>query len=127
MVYVIIKFKNGAHGIVIAGILAPRSDNDLVLYGSKAKITCKGTLGRSAQGGQGELLVDGDSVNVRMGFPANNPSTLRMILTIKAFNKWIEDDTEPYISGQNGLQMVKISNAILESSHQGKAVEIKGR
>ena len=124
MVYVIIKFANGSCGTVIAGMLAPRSDNDVVFYGSEAKITCKGTLGRSLQGGLGQLLVNGDSINVAMTFPLDNPSTFRMVRVIEDFNNWVEGGTEPLISGYNGLQMVKVSNAILESSRQSRAVKI---
>jgi len=124
MVYVIIKFDNGTHGMVLAGILAPRLDTNVVLYGNKAKITCRDTIWGPLLNNLGELLVDGESVNLRMTFPTDTPLPFRMIREIEAFNKWIEDDTEPYISGSNGLQMVKIANAILESSHHGKAVKI---
>ena len=126
MAYVIIKFENGVTGVVICGMLAPRSDNDAVLYGSKAKITCKGTIGAPLLGTLGEFLVDGDAINVRMEFPTtDNPAVYRMVREINAFNNWIENDVAPYISGENGLQMVRIGNAILESSRQGKAVKIK--
>ena len=125
MVYAIVRFENGTHGTVFAGMLAPRLDNKVVLYGSKAKITCRDTIWGPLLGNLGELLVDGDSVNLRMAFPTDSPLPFRMIRAIEAFNRWIEDNTEPYISGSNGLQMVKIANAILESSRHGKAVTIK--
>ncbi|MFC1943698.1 Gfo/Idh/MocA family protein [Chloroflexota bacterium] len=121
MVYAILKFRNGVHGVVIAGLLAPRSDNDVVLYGSQAKITCKGTVGMPLQG---ELLVEGDVINLRMAFPTNDLTPGNYIRVVEAFNNCIEENTELDISGYNGLQMVRISNAILESSHQGKAVRI---
>jgi len=123
MVYAILKFESGAHGIVISGGFAPPSDNDAVIYGSKAKVTCKETLGPQ-QGNLGQLLVDGDSLNVRMTFPTDEPGLHSKIRTIETFNKCIEEDTELYISGDNGLQMVKITNAIIDSSRQGKAVKI---
>jgi len=125
MVYVIIKFENGVHGMLLSGVLAHRSDNDAVLYGSKAKITCKGTIGAPGRGHFGELLVDGDSLNLTMTFPMDNPLTYRMTRIIEDFNKWIEEGIEPQITGYNGLQMVKIANAILESSRQGRAVKIE--
>ena len=124
MVYAILKFENGAHGTVISGVLARRSDNDAVLYGSKAKVTCRGTVGIPMGNNLGELIVDGDSVNVRMTFLADEPLLHRNIRVVEAFNKWIEDNTEPYISGHNGLQMVRVTNAIIESSRQGKAIKI---
>lgn len=124
MVYAIIKFVNGTHGMVLSGILAPRLDNSVVLYGSKAKITCRETIWGPTSGNLGELLIDGDSFNLRSAFPTNNPLLFRMTRVIEAFNRWIEDGSDTYISGSNGLQMVKIANAILESSRTGKAVKI---
>ncbi len=125
MVYVIIKFENGTRGMVFSGMLAPRLENEVVLYGTKAKITCRDTIWGPLLGDLGELRVDGDSVNLKMAFPTDSPLPFRMIGAIEAFNRWIEDGTEPHIPGSNGLQMVRIANAILESSRQGKAVKIK--
>ena len=121
MDHVILKFKNGARGIVVAGILAPRSDNDAVLYGSKAKITCKSTVGMPLQG---ELFVEGDLINTRMTFPTEDVLQGNYISVVEAFSKCIEEDTEPDVPGSNGLQMVRITNAILESSRLGKAIKI---
>jgi len=121
MVYVIITFENGARGVVISGILAPRSDDDVVVYGSKAKITGKGTVGMPLRG---ELLVEGDSLNVRMTFPTDDPVPANYVYLVEAFNKCIEDNTESEVSGYLGLQMVKITNSILESSHQGRAIKV---
>ncbi|MFC2007838.1 Gfo/Idh/MocA family protein [Chloroflexota bacterium] len=125
MVYVIMKFENGVTGVVISGTLAHRSDNDALVYGSKAKIICKGTIGSSVLGNLGEFQVDGDAINVRAEFPTDDYRPYTMIREVDAFNKWIEDDTEPSVTSHNGLQMVRISNAILESSRQGKAVKIE--
>jgi len=121
MVYAMLKFQNGVQGVVISGLLAPRSDDDVVLYGSKAKITCKGTVGMPLRG---ELLVDGDSISMKMGFPTDDPIPGNYIRLVEAFNRCIEEDTEPGISGYLGLQMVRIANAIIESNSQGKAIKI---
>ena len=124
MVYAIFKYENGTHGIVMTGALAPRSETSVVLYGSKAKITLRETIWGPKTDNLGELLIDGDSDNLRKDFPTDNPLSLRMTGEIEAYNRWIRDGIEPHISGRNGLQMVKIANAILESSRQGKAVKI---
>ncbi|MFC2021613.1 Gfo/Idh/MocA family protein [Chloroflexota bacterium] len=121
MVYAFLKFQNGAHGVVVAGNLVFRSDNDAVLYGSEAKITCKGTVGMPLQG---ELFVEGDSINLRMAFPTDDIVSGCYIQVVEAFNRSIEENTELSNSGYNGLQMVKIANALLESSRLGKAVKI---
>lgn len=121
MVYVILKLQNGVHGLVVSGFIAPRSDDDLVLYGSLAKITCKGTVGMLLRG---ELLAEGDSINLRMAFPTNDLLPGNYIRVIEAFNRCIEENTESDISGENGLQMVRIANAILESNRKGKAIKL---
>jgi len=121
MVYVILKFTNGVHGMVLSGILVPRSDDDAVLYGTKAKISCKGTIGVPLRG---ELVVKGDSIDMTMASPTDNPMSANYIRLVEAFNRSIEENAELDISGHNGMQMVKIANAILQSSHQRKAVTI---
>jgi len=121
MVYVVLKLQNGVHGLVISGYISPRSDDDLVLYGSQAKITCKGTVGMLLRG---ELLMESDSINLRMTFPTNDPLAGNYIRVVEAFNRCIEENAELDISGENGLQMVRITNAILESNREGKSVKL---
>lgn len=116
MVYVICRFDNGVTATVTSGLLAPRADSDTVIYGSKAKITCKGS---------GELLVEGDNLNASVNFKMDNPAIFSMTTNIEAFIKSIQEDREPSLSSYNGLQMVKIATAIIESSRQGKAIQIQ--
>ncbi len=121
MIYAILKFENGARGVVITGNLVPRSDDDAVLYGAKAKITCKGTVGMPLRG---ELVVEGDSIDIRMAFPTDDFIPGNYIRVVEAFNNCVVENTELSNSGYNGLQMVRITNAILESSREGKAIKI---
>jgi len=122
MACVMIKFANGTYGTMLCGIVVPRSDNDAVLYGDKAKITCKGTVGMALEG---ELRVEGESINLAMSFPADDPGSMNYVREREDFNRWIAGSSEPDITGQNGLQMVRVINAIVESSQQGRAVKIE--
>jgi len=124
MVYLILEFENGVDATVISGILAPRSDNDAVLYGSNAKIICKDTIGYAREL-EGKLLIEGDSINIHKGFQFDMMGVCVRI--IEDFSKCIQENTQPDfgISGQNGLQMVKITNAILRSNNENRAIEIK--
>ena len=122
MVYATMKFRNGAYGSVISGLLVPRSDNDVVIYGSKAKIVCKGTVGMPMQG---ELLVEGDAVSVRMSFPVADPVPALYLRAVESFSRSIQDDTEPLSSAAAGLEMVRVANAIIESSRKRRAVKIE--
>jgi len=124
MFFAILKFATGAHGMVVTGIHVAPWDNDVILYSSKARIICKRTMGR-AFNDLGELFVDSDSVHVKMTFPTADFNLDNKIRAVESFTKSIEENTEPFSSGYNGMQMVKITSAILESSRGGKAVKIK--
>ena len=117
----ILSFHCGITGVVICGHLVPRSDNDAVIYGSKAKITCIGTVGMPLEG---ELLVEGDAVNMRMGFPTDDPVSGLFVRAVEAFNRSIRENTKPPSSGDDGLEIVRFVQAVLESSRQGKTVKI---
>ena len=117
MEYAILKFTNGSRGVAITGVKVPRSDNGLVLYGSKAKLTIQG---------QDELIVEGDSINLSASFPTTPGFRSREYkLVIEDFNQCITEDIESVNSGLSGLQMVKVTNAILESNRTGKVVRVE--
>lgn len=124
MVYVILRFENGVDGVVVSGMLAPRSDNQLVIYGGKAKVTCKDTFVPKEKS-LGELVVAGDALQMNMKFSNEQPLRARSAWVIDAFNRCLKDNSDLSTSGRNGLQMVKIATAILESSQKGKAVQIR--
>ncbi|MFH1651423.1 MAG: Gfo/Idh/MocA family oxidoreductase [Chloroflexota bacterium] len=121
MVYVMLKFANGVRGIVVAGGQVPRSDNDAVLYGTKAKITCQGTVGMPLLG---ELCVEGEGFNLKMDFPVEDPVSGNYLRVVEAFNRCVRENTGPDIPGEIGLQMAVITDAVLESSRSGQVVEL---
>ena len=122
MAYVILSFKNGVTGVVISGMLVPRSDDDLVIYGSKMKITSRNSVGMPLRG---ELIIEGESIDLRATYPAEDPVPGMYIRAVEAFNKSVLDNTEPLSSGYDGLEMVRVVDAILESGRSGRAVKIK--
>jgi 1,5-anhydro-D-fructose reductase (1,5-anhydro-D-mannitol-forming) len=119
----IFKFANGALGQVASGAIVPRSDNDAVLYGSKGKISCFGTLGRKEASRVQEVVVESDAPVVRLPFAQDTPIT-RTTRLIEAFNRSITHNEPTVMSAQNGLQMIRVANAMLESSRHGRAVRL---
>ena len=116
----------GCHVIVEKPLTMTSDEAKMIMSaqrGSKAKVTCTGTVGLP-RGTLGELSIVGDSINLRKSFPSDAPVIARNIAVVEAFNKWVKDNINTYISGYNGMQMVKIEDAILESSRQGKAIKI---
>jgi predicted dehydrogenase len=122
MAYCLLRFGNGAHATVIAGTLLPRYDNDVLLYGAKSKITCKGTLGVPIDDRGGELSIEGDGAAHEV-FPLKS-SADKMGAMVADFSRAVREGAEPAISGENGLQMIRIATALQESSRQGRAVRI---
>jgi len=124
MIYLILEFENGVDAVIISGILAPRSDNDAVFYGNGAKIICKNTIGY-ARNLEGQLIIEGDSVNIHKKFPFDMIGLC--MKSIEKFNDCIIDNKRPDegMSGQNGLKMVKITNAILKSNKEDRAILVK--
>jgi 1,5-anhydro-D-fructose reductase (1,5-anhydro-D-mannitol-forming) len=123
MSYTLLRFANGAHATVVAGTLVPRSANDVVLYGSNARIVCGSTLGTPALGARQKLDIEGEGIGMNLDFSSSN-SPQRFAAMIDDFGRCIRENREPTISGRNGLQMVKIANAVLASSQHGKAVRL---
>lgn len=119
----VFKFANGALGQVASGAIVPRSDNDAVLYGSAGKLSCLGTLGRNEASRPQEVVVTSDAGEVHLPFLDDTPIT-RTTRLIDAFNRSITDGTPTHMSARNGLQMIRIANAMLESSRHGRAVKL---
>jgi predicted dehydrogenase len=125
MSYTLLRFANGTHGIVVAGTLLPRFDNDVVLYGTQAKLACRASLGVQREGTQPQMTFESETINTRIDFPGDNSNSARMARLVEDFAGSVRDRTEPALSGRNGLAMVRIALAIQESSRQRRAVRVE--
>ena len=116
-----LKLRDGPYCTAASGRHIPRAYNDFVVYGTAARITGVGTVGTQLKG---ELRIDGDSLISKMEFPSDVPIYGCYRLQVEAFNRCIEEDCEPNASGVDGLEMVRIAEAVLESGRQHRAVTI---
>lgn len=119
----IFKFADGALGHVASGAVVPRSDNDAVLYGSSGKIACLGTLGGGQGGRVPELVIASGAAEERIPF-AHDTSISNTTRLIDAFNRSLTQGEATHMSAQNGLQMIRVASAMLESSRHGRAVRV---
>ena len=117
------KFANGALGHVASGAVVRRSDNDTVLYGSEGKISCLNTLGRSEVPRLQEVVIESSAPEVRVPFRGDTWIT-RTVPLIEAFNRSITHGEATLVPAQNGLQMIRIANAMHDSSRHGRAVKL---
>jgi len=123
MCWCLLRFANGAHATVVAGTLVPRTDNDVTVEGSKGKIVSRGTLGTQRLGTMQDITVRSDTADLHLEFPSDT-SQMRFSRLLEDFNAAIVDQRLSHISGSNGLQLVKIANALLESSRSGQTIKI---
>lgn len=121
-VLALMEFESGVHGVIISGLRVPRPSNDVVIYGSRARITGLGTVGMPLQG---ELLVEGESMRASMAFSDTEPISGNYLRQVEAFNRCLADNKEPDASGKDGLEAVRAANAILESSRRQQAVRME--
>ena len=115
-----LKFENGPFGSVIAGLHVPRPHNDVVIHGTKSRITGVDTIGMPMKG---HLQVTTDNSKTEYPFP--DWVIGKYVYEVEAFNKCLEEDTEPNASGADGLEMIRLALAILESAKQQSSVRIK--
>lgn len=115
MVYLILEFENGTDATIISGILAPRSDNDAVFYGSEAKLICKDTIGY-ARDVEGHLIIEGETININETYKYDMIGLCK--IAIEKFNRCVKNNIQPDfgMSGTNGLKMVQITNNILNQN-----------
>lgn len=123
MVYCLLKFKNGVYATLVSGWYVSNYDNDLRLYGSKSKIVCTGTLGIPRPGQIGEMILQNDSCQNKINYPVITQNN-KMCRLVEEFNKHIIKNTKFDTNGYNGLQMIKIANAISESAQKGKRIKL---
>ncbi len=121
MVYGLLRFDNGVHANVVSGTLVPRYDNDILFYGSAAKIACKGTLGVPLNGRDGELTFESDRGGETKRYESSSVAD-KMKDLVEDFTSHVTRNTSFGPSGANGLQMVRIALAMQESSRTRKAV-----
>lgn len=121
-VLALLRFQGGAYGTVLSSRHFPHPSNDVVIYGTKARVRGFGTVGMRLVGSLEIVSASSPSV---LEFPCEDPVTGTYVLQAESFNRSIREDTEPNASGYDGLEMARIVAAILESSRKGKAVRIQ--
>lgn len=124
IVFSMLEFANGIHATVVAGQILPRYDNDVLIYGSKGKLVLKGTLGVPLNNRKGELTVEGTaSFDGVTEFPMSSVAD-KVAKLIEEFAACVINNSEPPVSGGNGLQMVKIANALRDACQNGNTSRI---
>ena len=114
-----LRFRDGMIGTVCCGRFAPDTRNDAVVYGSNGRILLENTLWEL---GGGTLEVSSESVDLSESFEQNLLTGYKR--QIEAFNRSLQGDGEFNASGMDGLSVVQVTSAAIESTTTGRTVKV---
>jgi 1,5-anhydro-D-fructose reductase (1,5-anhydro-D-mannitol-forming) len=115
-----LRFNKGTIGTVCCGFKMPDAKNDATLYGSHGRIVLGNSLWITLQG---SLEVVSETVQTTMAYEQD---TLALYTRqVEAFNWAIQHNEEPTASGLDGLRVVQVTEAIIESAARGRTVKLE--
>jgi predicted dehydrogenase len=114
-----IRFEDGTLGSIICGRRVPDTENDAMIYGSDGRIALRGTLWEALTG---SFDVVSETVNTSETYEENLLTLYK--LQTEAFNRAIQNDETFHSSGEDGLSVVELTTAIIESARTGRAVKV---
>lgn len=115
-----LRFADGVIGTVCCGRRLPDSRNDFDIYGSTGRISGLGTL---AEGCQGSLEVVSDTENTSKTCTA--PLLANYIGELDDFQQAVAENREPAATGLDGLRVVQVTLAMIESVKTKRTVKIE--
>jgi len=113
----ILRMPDDVFCSIIASRLFPNTENSLAIYGSQGRALALDTVGTD-QGGS--LEISTSHVATRIAYQGCDPYRAE----IEAFNRSIVENLEPNASGVDGMNVVRITEAMLDSARAGKAVAV---
>ena len=101
--------------MLVASRLFPGAESSLVLFGSEGRVQALGTLSTDPTG---SMEVSTATQARQASYSDADPYQLQ----IEAFNRSVTEDVEPSASGIDGLNVVRLTEALLESARTGTTV-----
>jgi predicted dehydrogenase len=114
-----LRFGDGSIGAVFCGRGIPDTQNDGTINGTHGRISLHDTLWEARQG---RLEVVSDSVNLSESYEKDLLANYKA--QVEAFNRGIQRGEAFDASGIDGLKVVQITSAIIESASTGRSVRV---
>ena len=114
-----LRFRNGTIGTMCCGRRMPDSRNDAVVYGTSGRAIASDSLW---EGLQGNLEVVSDTVNLTRSYQHDPLGLFRM--QAQSFQHAVETGRAPSATGVDGLRVVQVTSAMIESATTGRSVRI---
>ncbi len=114
------RFEDGTMGSITVGRRVPESENDAMIYGSHGRIALRGTLWEACTG---TLEVDTETVQMSESYDDGLQELYKR--QIEEFSRALQNDEEFRASGVDGLRVVEVTSAIIESAVTGRSVKVE--
>lgn len=115
-----LRFTGGALGTLVCGRLLPDTRNDLAVYGIHGRITTRETVWEAQKG---DIEIVSDTVNRSESYPDNYLGNF--IAQTEDFQRAVSEDGEPAATGVDGLRVVEVTLAAIESARTGRSVKVQ--
>jgi len=115
-----LRFGNGTLGTLVCGRLLPDTRNDLAIYGISGRFTSRETVWEAQKG---EIEVISDTVNRTDSYPENYLANF--IAQTEDFQQAVAEDRDPAATGVDGLRVVEVTLAAIESARTCKTIKIE--
>lgn len=115
----LLRLPEDVFGSLVASRLFQQADNSLAIYCTEGHVRAVGTVGTDPTGSLDIATANGVQ---RLTYGTRDPYRAE----IEAFNLNIRENTEPNASGVDGMNVVRVTEALLESARTHKAIPLGG-
>src|SRR5207249_6981965 len=115
-----LRFGNGTLGQVVASRLLPDSRNDFRVYGIDGAILGHHSMWEARTG---RFEITSDTVNERAEYPEE--LLANYIAEIEDFQRAVATGGQPAATGTDGLRVVEVTLAMIESARTGRTVKVQ--
>lgn len=118
----LLRFEGGVHGVLVCSRNFAYPRNDLVVHGEDGKLVGVDTVWEAMRG---HLEIANGGGTARWEFACQEAETELYRRQIVSFNRCLADGSEPSASGEDGLEVVRLTEAILVSAREGRSVSVR--
>jgi len=115
-----LRMESGIIATVSCGRMLPDTLNDFAVYGTSGRISGRATVWEARMG---KLQVISQNLNQTEVYPYDYLANF--ISELEDFQKAVEEDREPTASGMDGLRVVQVTCAVIESARTGRTIKLE--
>ena len=115
-----LRMESGIIAAISCGRMLPDTLNDFSVYGTDGRVTGRATVWEARMG---SVEVTSETVNQKHTYPYDYLANF--VGELEDFHQAVELDREPAATGEDGLQVTRVTSAVIESARNGRAVKLE--